>query len=871
MRYLISILILLISLPEVLLATHNRAGEITYRHIGGYTYEFTVTTYTYIYSNANRSELPVEWGDGTSTIVPLLTPPGHYAIPNTDYYKNIYIATHTFPGPGVYKILMQDPNRNQGVVNIPNSVNTIFSIETTMLIGSDIGANNTPILLNPPIDKAAKGHIFVHNPAAYDPDGDSLSYAITVCTGANGEPIEGYVLPAATDTLYIDEIRGDLWWITPADVGKYNIAILVEEWRKGIRIGRIERDMQIDVHETKNHEPVNPDIPDFCVLAGDSIEIPIHSTDADGDQITQDMVGGPFEVDNPAVFQVDSSGYGWIYSHFKWKTDCSDARKQPYDVVLKSEDINADISLVDITSFQIRVLHKPPENLVALPGTDTIRLEWNPTNCGKAAGYNIYRRLGSQAYTPDSCEIGVPAYTGYELIDKVTGSNTTHYRDDNHGGGLVPGYNYCYRITAYYNDGAESISSDEVCTTLVPGTPPILEVSVLSDDEETGQIELAWALPRGVTDTITGPYRYEVQRMLPDETAFTTIATIPTADLTDTVYTDSDINTITIFPYTYTIILYHRDNTGNWVPLPGNEIATSQYIEIAGADNQLTLNMKKRAPWLNEQYNIYRMNSAGVFQMIDSTTESVYIDKGLRNNNEYTYRTIGLGKRPLYGTEFFVRNTSHLAKGIPIDTIPPCPPDLYVTSECDSVIGYNYLTWEPPVDTCALQDVIGYIVYSRDSLEGEFTVLDTLPPDVFQYQDVPEHSIEKCYAVTAIDSSYNESKPIPFCVYNICGLYRLPNVFTPNGDGINDIYLSWNLNGYIKKVNMKIYNRYGKEMFATANPDIKWDGRYNDKLVSTGVYYYICDVYEPRINGTLLKTLSGFIHVYSGKDNVRAE
>jgi gliding motility-associated-like protein len=251
--------------------------------------------------------------------------------------------------------------------------------------------------------------------------------------------------------------------------------------------------------------------------------------------------------------------------------------------------------------------------------------------------------------------------------------------------------------------------------------------------------------------------------------------------------------------------------------------------------------------------------------------ESVYIDTELRNNREYTYRTIGKGRRPLYGRDYFVQNTSHLGTGMPVDTLPPCVPELFVRSECDSVIGYNELSWPSPADTCANQDLIGYIVYSRDSLYGLFTPLDTLPSTDTTYIDFPEGSIEQCYALTAIDSLYNESQKIPYCVYNLCGLYRLPNVFTPNGDGINDMYKSWNLNDYIQKVDMKIFNRYGKEIYTTSDPAINWNGSFNDKLVATGVYYYICDVYEPRITGSVVITLTGFIHVYSGDENGGAE
>ncbi|MBP5708797.1 MAG: hypothetical protein J6W61_03425, partial [Bacteroidales bacterium] len=167
----------------VLSATHNRAGEITYRQLSAYTFEITVTTYTYTLSAADRPELDVEWGDNSVTTVPRES---KTELPNY-YRKNVYVATHTYPGPGVYKIFVQDPNRNLGIENIPNSVNVIFSVSSILTIRTDLTVDHAPVLLNPPYDKAAVGYVFIHNPGAYDEDGDSLSYALTTCTSLNGE------------------------------------------------------------------------------------------------------------------------------------------------------------------------------------------------------------------------------------------------------------------------------------------------------------------------------------------------------------------------------------------------------------------------------------------------------------------------------------------------------------------------------------------------------------------------------------------------------------------------------------------------------------------------------------------------------------
>lgn len=213
-------------------ATHNRAGEITYVQLSDLSFEITITTYTYTLSYADRPQLEISWGDNTSSIADRIS---ILYLPN--YYKrNIYKITHTFPGPGVYKLVVQDPNRNANIVNIPNSVNVVFSISTTLIVNPAIGRNNTPVLLNPPYDKAARGYVFIHNPGAYDPDGDSLSYALTVCTREDGKPIENYKLPAASHFIRVDSISGDLIWDSPVDTGAYNVAMEIREWRYGKKL-----------------------------------------------------------------------------------------------------------------------------------------------------------------------------------------------------------------------------------------------------------------------------------------------------------------------------------------------------------------------------------------------------------------------------------------------------------------------------------------------------------------------------------------------------------------------------------------------------------------------------------------------------------
>ncbi|MBQ7735042.1 MAG: hypothetical protein IJT61_03790, partial [Bacteroidales bacterium] len=66
-RFIILISLFLCSFG--LFATHQRAGEITYEYVSGLTYRFTILTYTYTPSAADRPQLDIVWGDGSYSTV----------------------------------------------------------------------------------------------------------------------------------------------------------------------------------------------------------------------------------------------------------------------------------------------------------------------------------------------------------------------------------------------------------------------------------------------------------------------------------------------------------------------------------------------------------------------------------------------------------------------------------------------------------------------------------------------------------------------------------------------------------------------------------------------------------------------------------
>lgn len=91
------------------------------------------------------------------------------------------------------------------------------------------------------------------------------------------------------------------------------------------------------------------------------------------------------------------------------------------------------------------------------------------------------------------------------------------------------------------------------------------------------------------------------------------------------------------------------------------------------------------------------------------------------------------------------------------------------------------------------------------------------------------------------------------CITVFDDLLNIPNVFTPNGDGNNDVFLIKHL--HLGIATLKIYDRWGKIVFESNGYNNDWNG----KNVNDGVFYYILDY---PLNS---KTYTGFIQVLSEK------
>lgn len=639
--------------------THLRAGEITVtrNNCNGLTFNITITAYTNTGSSVKFSDGTLDFGDGTSIQTPMIdnTP----FAPGIGFVRYTVPGGHTFPGPGYYVISYKERNRNANILNMTNSVGTQFYLETVIIIDPLIGCDNSPQLLVPPIDRGCTGGAWYHNPGAYDPDGDSLSYEFTVPKQDKNVPVNNYRNPNEKDfydragisysqanetrdgspTFIINPRTGTIIWNAPGASGEYNIAFRVIQWRKiGAvfkQIGYVTRDMQIIIEDCLNKRPELKVPNDICVVAGTVVDESIFGTDPDFDSVkieafSQALIVSPspavyFSPDiskpNQAFVQATSSTKDATL-RFSWATNCSHIKEQPYQVVFKISDRSPrGPSLVQFKTWNIKIVGPPPiwQTATLDVPTRSAQLRWNSYACQNATSIEVYRRVGSFPYTPPPCVTGIPNFLGYVKIATLAG-NATQYRDP----GLAPGAQYCYRLLAVFPlpQGGKSLVSQEICVPPFPITRPVITnvtIDKTSSRNATGaslsdgKITIRWRTPIDDPNrALNRPYKFKLYRSEGFSGTNKLVEVSPGfISEKDTIgVVDEGINTRDIV-YNYRVLAFSNSS----VKLDTSVSASSVRLEAKPQFEQIQLNWAAIVPWSNNTsqfpiHEVYRVPSS---------------------------------------------------------------------------------------------------------------------------------------------------------------------------------------------------------------------------------------------------------------------
>lgn len=134
-----------------------------------------------------------------------------------------------------------------------------------------------------------------------------------------------------------------------------------------------------------------------------------------------------------------------------------------------------------------------------------------------------------------------------------------------------------------------------------------------------------------------------------------------------------------------------------------------------------------------------------------------------------------------------------------------------------------------------VENAIGSNLQYAWSPTNGLSCTDCANPSVTIYNDI-------AYSVIVTDengcTNYNYSEV--YIGINQSLFFFIPNGFTPNGDGVNDVFEVYGQD--VKTVEMSIFNRWGEKVFEGTNQFDPWDGTFNGVMQGNGVYTYAIDV-----------------------------
>lgn len=834
-------------------ATHIRAGEITVERVNcqSLTFRFTFIGYRDTGSDVIFGEGLFYFGDGTEPMTITNEMFTSSAFGN-EIEKNVLVVEHTYSAAGTYIVAYSEPNRNDGILNMDNSVNTQFYVESKLVIDPSGLCNNSPILLVPPIDEGCTQAAFYHNPGAFDPDGDSLSYEMTIPKQDRGTDVVNYRNPNLPEfysgnyeesnengnrrpTFTINNLTGDVVWDAPGSEGEYNIAFKIIEWRKNlagdwIQIGYVTRDMQIIIIDCDNERPELEVPEDICVEAGTIINETILGIDPDSDSVKVEAFSQVFNLSsNSAQFTpipgLNDFRSSPAQSNFTWDTNCSHVRSQPYTVIFKVTD-NPELGpkLVTFKSWNITIVGPAPNLATAVRnlGQRSATLTWDSYLCQNADKIQIWRRVDEFIYSPEECETGLPENAGYTLIEELSPS-VTSYTDTDNGAGLAFAAKYCYRLVATYPGtiGGESIVSSELCIDPILASGPVItHVTVGETGEDNGEITVSWRSPFELDLTAFQlPLHYSVTRS--EGLSGNTNSVVIANNLQDTTIIDTGLDTEDK-AYNYTVTVF--DNVG--VEIDTSVAASSVLLEPIPQFKKIELRWSADVPWSNTvqgfTHEIWRdhvgtdPNQILLYDLIDVTAEGfIYTDSGQVNNTPlldtevycYFIKTYGTYGNPAIDIPQI--NFSQIVCAQPSDTIPPCIPTLFIDEiECRALDDLSpadpdhFFFDGADCDFNAFkntltwidpglcgEDIKYYEIYYSKTTDGNFELIAEVNDTEYIHDGLASYA--GCYMIRAIDRSGNASEFSNTVCKNNCPRYVLPNVFTPNGDSYNETFKAY--------------------------------------------------------------------------------
>ncbi len=157
--------------------------------------------------------------------------------------------------------------------------------------------------------------------------------------------------------------------------------------------------------------------------------------------------------------------------------------------------------------------------------------------------------------------------------------------------------------------------------------------------------------------------------------------------------------------------------------------------------------------------------------------------------------------------------------------------------------GSIMLSWS---DYSGWKDGVQGFIVEKYTIDGD--LLESIPVGLtYSYLDEIKGSTDQIVTyfilATPVDNQFAEIRSNAVNVARRAQLHY-PNAFTPDGDGLNDVFKPEHL--FIKEYSLNIFNRWGELIFSSDDIDTGWDGLVNGEAALEGNYSYLSKAEDYR-------------------------
>jgi hypothetical protein len=857
----ISLIIFFLALISNSMATHIVGGEFELIHLTEYNYRLNLIIYfdningnpgaedpsaeVYIFRKVDGALIQTFVLDQTEDYFV------QYSIPECankfpletrrlNYSRIIFLNPAVYNDPGGYYVVWERCCRNNIIDNIvnPDQTGQTFILEFPPVVkdGQQF-INSSPILFPPLRDYACMDQFYFVDFQGTDPDGDSIAYSLVV--PLNSSTSQALPVPSPPPHPLVNwsfgislsnivpgnptlEISTDgLLTVTPSQTGLFVFEVLAEEFRNGEKLGEVRRDFQMLVVECELPKPP----PNLVVKAPGSntfvSDLPLITFQREDEKclefaVTSDPLYQKLRFKaRPVNFKGDASG---ILSIKSGTVGLNDSLR--FDVCFPDCPFKeGEPFIIDIIAF---------DNQCPQGKSDTLRLAVNVeppinsdpffTNADKSITKLILEgdtwQLAVEGVDPDKDSLQISVLTD-EFNPADYGMSFSEFVYDKDAGTINTTFKWESKCDVYDFTARNNFI-----------------MSLLLEDYDTCLL--------GNADTI----RMNLNILLPPNTNPVISTDLPALEIEKYLDTQLSFN------------VFGEDTDGDLVVLKaaGDDFKLSDYgIQFPG-DSAIG-NVQSKFLW-NISCDIINLNEKDEFNFFIWLEDR---DKCKFPNHDSLYVKVKVlpppNEKPLITmanlnqSVTFINSVveAEVGQAIQISIIGNDTDnnqlDLELYDTPGGVTGYFFenargvssvsseFTW---VTDCEL--------LGENFTDNEFTFRFLVHDNVCVSEEAD--SVELTVILKDIQSNHN--------------IFIPPNVITPNNDGKNDFFELENLelsdeqrlpldNCYTQFKGIRIYNRWGREVFSEYRREFKWSGGDNP----SGVYYFLIEFSHTEYKGTL--------------------